>query len=108
MLPLEVSVDETKALLDAGQILLIDCREPKEAEICRIEGAALIPMSEFGDRMSELAGKEGVRIVVHCHKGGRSYRVADWLRGQGFEQAQSMAGGVEAWADVVEPGMAKY
>ena len=66
--------------------------------------------------MSEIARARGRagrrtridRIVVYCHLGGRSHRVATWLREQGFAQAQSMAGGIDQWAAEIEPGMARY
>src|SRR5262245_18606039 len=107
--PLEISVRDVAQMQAAGEnFVFIDVREPDEAAICKIDGATLIPMSELGDRVSELAGHEGDRVVIHCHKGGRSYRAANWLRQQGFEHAQSMAGGVESWADEIEPGMARY
>lgn len=108
-LPIEVSCAEVAGMLAAGgRFALVDCREPDEAEICRIDGAELMPMSTLGERVGELAGREGDRIVIHCHKGGRSFRVANWLRQQGFAQAQSMAGGIDAWAEEIEPGMARY
>jgi rhodanese-related sulfurtransferase len=107
--PMEISCQDVAALkMRAEPFLFIDCREPDEAAICRIEGATLVPMSVIGDRLGEFSGRESERIVIHCHKGGRSYRVARWLRQQGFAKAQSMAGGIEQWADEIEPGMAKY
>ena len=107
--PIEVSVPEVKGLLDAGDdFLFIDCREPDEHAIAAIEGAQLLPMSTLAERISELAGNEDRRVVIHCHKGGRSLRVANWLRQQGFARAQSMAGGIDQWATDVEPGMARY
>lgn len=107
--PIEVSVPEVKGLRDAGDdFLFIDCREPDEHAIAAIEGAQLLPMSTLAERISELAGNEERRVVIHCHKGGRSLRVANWLRQQGFARAQSMAGGIDQWATDVEPGMARY
>lgn len=107
--PLEISVGDVVRLRDAGEgFLLLDCREPEEAQIASITGAVLLPMSEIVDRVGELAGNEGRRIIVHCHLGGRSLRVAAWLREQGFPWAQSMAGGIDQWAVEVEPGMARY
>jgi rhodanese-related sulfurtransferase len=107
--PIEVSVPEVKELRDAGaDFLFIDCREPDEHAIAAIEGAQLLPMSALVERISELAGHEDRRVVIHCHKGGRSLRVANWLRQQGFARAQSMAGGIDQWATDVEPGMARY
>lgn len=109
MLPLEITPAEVAALrTGGGDFMLLDCREPDEAEICAIDGAQLLPMSEIVDRVGELAGREAERIVVHCHKGGRSYRAANWLRQQGFANAQSMAGGIDQWAVEIEPGMARY
>ncbi len=108
-IPIEISCRDVAALGSAGEpMALVDCREPDEAAICAIEGALLLPMSVLAERVGELAGREQDRIVVHCHKGGRSYRVANWLRQQGFAHAQSMAGGIDAWAVEVEPGMARY
>ncbi|WP_428308827.1 rhodanese-like domain-containing protein [Lacipirellula sp.] len=107
--PIEISVPEVKALRDASaDFLFIDCREPNEYEIAAIEGAQLLPMSTLAERVGELAGNEDRRVVIHCHKGGRSLRVANWLREQGFTRAQSMAGGIDQWATDVEPGMARY
>lgn len=108
-LPIEISCQDVAQLRGAGEhVVLVDCREPDEAAICAIEGARLLPMSEIADRVGALAGHEADRIVVHCHKGGRSFRAANWLRQQGFSGAQSMAGGIDAWATEIEPGMARY
>ena len=107
--PLEISVQDVRQLRDAGEdFLLIDCREPEEHAIAAIEGALLLPMSQIDDRVGELAGHERRRIVVHCHLGGRSLRVAAWLRERGFALAQSMAGGIDHWAVEVEPEMVRY
>ena len=107
--PLEISVSDVVRLREAREdFLLLDCREPEEAQIVAIDGATLLPMSEIIERVGEIAGNESRRIVVHCHLGGRSLRVAAWLRQQGYLRAQSMAGGIDQWAVEVEPGMARY
>jgi len=49
-----------------------------------------------------------VHIVVLCHHGQRSLSVAMWLRGQGFERAQSLAGGIDAWSRVIDPSVPRY
>jgi rhodanese-related sulfurtransferase len=109
MQPLEISVNDVASLRKTGEeFLLLDCREPEEHTIAAIGGSMLVPMSELPERVGELAGREAERIVVYCHLGGRSLRVAHWLRQQGFEQAQSMAGGIDQWAVEVEPGMPRY
>jgi adenylyltransferase/sulfurtransferase len=107
--PLELSVQDVRTLRDGGEdFLLIDCREPDEHAIAAFDGALLLPMSEIAGRVAELEGQEHRRIVVHCHLGGRSLRVAAWLREQGFPRAQSMAGGIDQWAAEIDTTMARY
>lgn len=88
--------------------LLLDCREPDEHAIARIEGARLIPMREIPERLSELEPWREKPIVVHCHHGVRSLRVVQWLRQQGFAHAQSMRGGIDAWSLEVDPSVPRY
>jgi rhodanese-related sulfurtransferase len=107
-LPLEVDCRSVKARLDAGEIVLVDCREADEHATVHIAGTTLLPMSELAARARELEPHRGKNVVVHCHHGGRSFRVASWLRQQGFDKAQSMAGGIDAWAEEIEPGMVRY
>lgn len=107
--PIEVSCRDVKARLDQQQpFLLIDCREPDEFAVAKIEGATLLPMSQLAERVGELAGRQQDEIVVHCHHGGRSLRVAMWLRQQGYSRAASMAGGIDQWAIEIDPTIARY
>lgn len=107
--PLEIDVHAVKKLLDGGEdFLLLDCREPEEVNFVRIPGSTVIPMKEIPSRMDELAGFREKRIVIHCHHGGRSLRVANWLRQQGFSHAQNMAGGIDAWSLEIDPQLPRY
>ncbi|CAL1151171.1 unnamed protein product [Cladocopium goreaui] len=102
--PLEVSCSELKARLDAGEAIeLVDCREPAEHAIVKIAGARLLPMGQVPAAVSDLAGLEG-DVVVYCHHGMRSAQTAQWLRENGLPGAQSLAGGVDAWAAEVDEG----
>ena len=47
-------------------------------------------------------------IVAYCHLGMRSLSVAHWLREQGFERAQSLAGGIDAWSSQIDPAIPRY
>jgi rhodanese-related sulfurtransferase len=108
-LPIETECRAVHNALASGEdFLLLDCREPDEHAVASIEAAKLVPMSELAARVEELNPWRERRIVVHCHHGGRSLRVANWLRGQGFEQAQSMAGGIDAWAVEIDQSLARY
>lgn len=104
----QITAEDVKAALDEGQeFAFIDVREPSEYQIARIEGAKLIPMGDVPSRAhQELDPDE--RIIVFCHHGVRSMNVVNWLRQQGFEKAQSMSGGIDRWARVVDPKVPTY
>lgn len=108
-LPIEIDCHAVSIRLDAGEpVVLIDCREPDEWQMARIEGATLIPLSEFEQRVGELEPYRDQEIIIHCHHGGRSLRVANWLRQQGFEHAQSLAGGIDEWSQSIDDGVPRY
>jgi sulfur-carrier protein adenylyltransferase/sulfurtransferase len=87
-------------------LLLIDVREAREAEIARIEGAQLIPLRELPSRLGELPGHG--EIVTLCHHGPRSLRAREILKGAGFASVRSLAGGIDAWAREVDPEVPRY
>jgi len=107
--PVEVSVQQVKEMQEKNvDFLLLDCREPDEFQLASLPGATLIPMSEIAGRADELETRRGGRIVVHCHHGGRSLRVVQWLRQQGYHQAQNMSGGIDAWSLEIDPALPRY
>jgi rhodanese-related sulfurtransferase len=107
--PLEISCEELRARRDAGTSpFLLDCREQDEYERVRLSGATLLPMSELADRVGELDARQSDEIVVYCHHGGRSLRVAMWLRSRGFPRASSLSGGIDRWALEIDPTLPRY
>lgn len=107
--PIEVDVNHVKSLQDSGaEFLFLDCREPNEYETASIPGTTLIPMSEMQDRVEELKEHQEKHIIVHCHHGGRSMRVTQWLRGQDFSKVQNMAGGIDAWSLQIDESVPRY
>jgi rhodanese-related sulfurtransferase len=107
MLDYEISPAEAATLRSEKKARFIDVREPWEWEAARIEGSLPMPMGEFAARAhQELDPDE--RLVVLCHLGQRSMSVTAWLREQGFEQAQSLRGGIAAWAAEIDPSVGHY
>ncbi|HUK25660.1 MAG TPA: rhodanese-like domain-containing protein [Terriglobales bacterium] len=108
MLDYEINPGEVKSLLDARQpFTLLDVREPWEFETAKIEGARLMPMGDIPSR-AHVELDPDARIIVVCHHGVRSLNVTNWLRQQGFEQAQSMRGGIDAWSRQVDGKVPVY
>ncbi len=107
---LEISAREVKQLLDAGKpVHLVDVREPSEFAICKIDGAALIPMRTVPSELQGLQVKaDYAPVIVFCHHGVRSLNVVNWLREQGVENCASMAGGIDAWSAVIDPSVPRY
>ena len=108
-IPIETDCRSAQSQLQAGgDVLLVDCREQDEYELVHIAGAKLLPMSQLLARAAELDPYRKHQIIVHCHHGGRSLQVATWLRQQGFTRAQSMVGGIDQWAQEIDPSLARY
>ncbi len=104
----EITTEEVKAKLDAGQgFTLLDVREPWEFETAKIAGSKLMPMGEVPLRAHQELDPEE-HIVVMCHHGVRSMNVTVWLRQQGFENVQSMRGGIDAWSRIVDQKVPVY
>ena len=103
----EISVTELKTKLDNNEnIQLIDVRETWELEICQLENAKNIPLTEITGRIDEV--ERDVETLVLCHHGGPSQQVAMWLEQQGFGEMTNVIGGIDAWAVEIEPDMARY
>jgi rhodanese-related sulfurtransferase len=104
----EITPEEVKANLDQGEVLtLLDVREPWEFETAHMDGAKLVPMGDVPSRAHQELDPED-HIVVVCHHGVRSMNVTAWLRQQGFEKAQSMRGGIDAWSRRVDGSVPVY
>jgi rhodanese-related sulfurtransferase len=103
----EISVSQLKRLRDENaDFVLLDVREPDEVQAARIEPSVHIPMGQVQSRTDELPG--GKPIVVLCHGGYRSGRVARYLRENGFPEAVNLAGGIDAWSLEIDPAVPRY
>ena len=109
MLDLEISAQEVANRLKAGGagLILLDVREPWEFQTAQIAGSKLIPMGDVPSRVFEELNPDA-HIVTVCHSGVRSLNVAVWLRNQGFENVQSLSGGIDRWSREIDPAIPRY
>ncbi len=85
---------------------LLDVRKADEVAICAISDSLFIPMQQVPGHLAELPRQHP--LVVMCHHGGRSDQVAQYLRGNGFTNVHNLAGGIDAWALLMDSDMARY
>lgn len=85
---------------------LIDVRGSDEQAIAKIDGA--LPATEA--RVQEMVTRwpKDTPIVLHCHHGIRSLDAASYLIGHGFTNVRSLRGGLDAWAEQIDPSVARY
>ncbi|MCZ0937910.1 MAG: rhodanese-like domain-containing protein, partial [Caldilineaceae bacterium] len=100
---------------DDSEFLLVDVREPNELELASLPDADFInmPLSELRERRldaipEDIQQNKELEVVLFCHKGLRSAQVTVFLRQQGWSNAVSMAGGIDAWADEIDESVGKY
>ena len=104
----EITLEEVKSKIDRREeFTLLDMREPWEFETASMERAKLMPIGDVPSRAHQELDPED-HIVVVCHHGVRSMNVTAWLRQQGFEKAQSMRGGIDAWSRQVDRTVPVY
>ena len=85
---------------------VLDVREPDEVAICALDGSIFIPLQQIPQRLESLPHDHP--LIVLCHHGTRSAMVTEFLRNNGFDNARSLSGGIDAWASQVELGMPHY
>ncbi|WP_113887401.1 rhodanese-like domain-containing protein [Roseiarcus fermentans] len=102
-----ISVQDLALMRSTGrQHVVLDVREARELEICRLDGALHIPMAEVQARVGELPASRP--LVVMCHHGGRSRMIVGFLRRAGFDNAVNLEGGIDAWAREVDQSVRRY
>ena len=105
----EIGARELQQRLTArngDSVVLLDVREPQEAAIARVPGSLLIPLGQLAGRIGEIPAH--AEIVTYCHHGQRSLMAREILKGAGFANVKSLAGGIDAWSREVDRGMPRY
>ncbi len=103
----EIEPSELSCRQKAGELWqLLDVREAWEIETASIRGTIHIPMAGVPERLGELNPE--LQTAVLCHSGGRSRRVAEYLKACGFRRVANINGGIDLWSQTVDPSIARY
>ena len=78
---------------------LIDCREPAAFQAGHILGAVNIPKLKFQDSQGMLSVTQfqNKAVILICHQGTDSPKIATKLRKTGFKEVAILEGGLQAW-----------
>jgi adenylyltransferase/sulfurtransferase len=103
----EVSVEELKAMRDRGEsFVLVDVREPREWAISDLQESLKIPLGTLPHSLEKLSKDD--EIVVYCRTGGRSGSAVQFLQKMGFAKARNLVGGINLWAERIDPSLPRY
>ncbi len=106
-IPPEISVTELKRMHDENEpFMLLDVREDDEIATASLDFARHIPMANVPERLTSLPKDRP--IIVMCHGGTRSGRVAKYLEENGFPDVANLTGGIDAWSVAIDPGVPRY
>jgi sulfur-carrier protein adenylyltransferase/sulfurtransferase len=102
-----ITVEELKKEQDRGEkVTLVDVREPHEWAISEFPGSVKIPLGALPQRFRELSSD--ANLVVYCRSGSRSAQAVQFLLASGFAKARNLTGGINRWAESIDPSMRKY
>ena len=104
--PPSISPRDLAQRLKAGDLVVLDVREPAELAIARLDPVLHIPMHELPHRLEDLSRDQPIAVL--CHHGVRSFMVASWLMENGFPDALNVQGGIDAWSHTVDPDVPRY
>lgn len=104
----EITAEELKEKIDSGDsFILLDVRESFETYISSIAVQTIcIPLDELGDRTDELGIDND--IIVMCRCGNRSKSACELLYRQGFSRVANLKGGINTWAEKIDPSLPRY
>jgi rhodanese-related sulfurtransferase len=102
----EISPQNLQQLMTTASPVILDVREDWEFAQAHLPGSVHIPMGQIPARYAELDASR--QVVVVCHYGTRSLQVVQFLEKKGFATVSNLAGGLDAWAEQVDPAMPRY
>ncbi len=95
----EIEPFEAEQEIEAGDVVLVDTREPHEYQEAHLENGKLVPPGLLADEIAAAAPDKSARTILYCRSGNRSYKAAEQLEALGYTDVASMAGGILAWQE---------
>ena len=90
-------------LINREKAVVIDICEPAEFAVGHVTGAKNIPLGDLEARLPSMVKNKALPLILVCASGARSSRAVATAKKLGYEQAQSLSGGLKAWKDANLP-----
>jgi len=100
------SADLAELLKNGAPPRLLDIRQPWEFAVVKLEGAHLATQEKVDEVLQQW--ERNTPIICYCHHGVRSLQATVFLRQQGFTNVRSLRGGINAYAQEVDPSLPRY
>ncbi len=97
----DIMPQQAQEMLDQGEAVLIDVREPNEYQEVHAKNATLMPLSTFGQHVQEIPQDKDVLLI--CRSGGRSTQAGMFALQSGLKRVYNVQGGTLAWVQAKLP-----
>ena len=84
-------------LINREKAVVIDVCEPAEFSAGHVPGAKNAPLAELESKLPSMVKNKALPLILVCASGARSGRAVAIAKKLGYEQAQSLGGGLKAW-----------
>ncbi len=102
-----ISPADLAALLQTDKnVKLVDVRSREEFEAVQIAGSVLLSQAVMRELLA--SGSNQDSIVIIDHQGKQGLDAAAYFMGHGLESVRCLRGGIDAWAQSVDPAMRRY
>ena len=92
-----LSLAQAVMLMNRDKAVVVDVCEPDEFARAYILGAKNVPLAQLEAQLPQVAKNKSAPLILVCQSGVRSARATAVARKLGYENAQSLAGGMKAW-----------
>ena len=90
-------------LMNRDKAVVIDVCEPDEFARGHVIGAKNLPLGQLEDKLAQVVKNKSTQVIMVCQVGARSARAAATARKLGYENVQSLSGGLRAWTAASMP-----
>jgi rhodanese-related sulfurtransferase len=90
-------------LMNRDKAVVLDVCEPDEFARGHVIGAKNLPLGQLEDKLPQVVKNKSAHVIMVCQVGARSARAAATARKLGYENVQSLSGGLRAWTAASMP-----